>query len=89
MAHPIVLARPPNRFVSHTIFLLSYADWCGACKRFSSEIDKVLPALQIAGVSFGTVNFDKNIRLSSRFLVVRLPTLFYVENGTVVKQVRG
>ncbi len=83
---------------------ISYADWCGACQRFKPHLLKSAAHLKNHNVTIGIINFDKNIgksktifdtsiellELSARFLVTRLPSIFYIKNkGEEVKAYDG
>lgn len=66
-------ARPP----------ISYADWCGYCKRIEPKFqatDRLLRMSDYPHVKLGKVNVETNPGLSARFFISRLPTIVHVKD---------
>lgn len=62
------------------VLVLFYAPWCGHCKRFKPELDR-LSALMGDSIRIGIVNGDHESELSHEYNVKGFPTLFYWPQG--------
>jgi thioredoxin 1 len=65
-----------------------WAEWCGPCKMLDSVLE------ELAGeygdtVAFAGVDSDVNLRTTSRFDVMSVPTLLVFRDGTLVKRLVG
>ena len=63
------------------------ADWCGACKQMKPVFASV--ARSSEGVTFETVNVDRQEALADRYGVELLPTFVAVKNGKEVGRFTG
>lgn len=62
---------------------ISYADWCGYCKRIEPKFqaaDRLLRMSDYTHVKLGKVNVETNPGLSARFFISRLPTIVHVKD---------
>jgi len=69
-----------------------YATWCGPCRLLAPEMDKVAAAL--AGRGCRVLKFDSEQQpggpeLATRLAVNALPTLLFIEDGSIVHRVEG
>ena len=70
------------------VFIDLYATWCGPCKMLSPVIDGLADRYE-GKVLVGKVNTDEQPELAVRFGVMSIPSLFYMENGKVVRKTMG
>jgi thioredoxin 1 len=63
------------------------ADWCGACQKMKPVFASV--AAEESGVSFQTVNVDRQSELADRYRVTSLPTVVAVKDGREVGRLTG
>ena len=63
--------------------LLSYADWCGYCRKFAPKYAAVEDALSESSVQVGKVDVETSPGLAARFFVQRLPTVVHIKNHQV------
>ena len=65
-----------------------WASWCGPCRRVGPVIEEL--AGDYAGrVGVGKVDVDEQGELAGQFGVMSIPSLFYMENGKVVRKTMG
>ncbi|KND04512.1 uncharacterized protein SPPG_00240 [Spizellomyces punctatus DAOM BR117] len=62
-----------------------YANWCGFCNKFAPEYENLARdvAKELPTVRVGRVDIDQNPAATSRFMVQRLPSLYFVDNQQV------
>ncbi len=63
------------------------ADWCGACQKMKPVFSSV--AGSESGVSFRTVNVDRQSDLAERYGVEALPTVVALKDGREVGRLIG
>ena len=56
-----------------------YADWCGPCRMLGSVLEN------INDIEILKVNVDKYPDIAQRYMVMSIPTLLLMDNGTVIK----
>lgn len=62
------------------LFLDFWATWCGPCKVMEPVVEKL--AQKYAGrITFGKVNVDKEMSLSSRYQILSIPTFIVFKKG--------
>ena len=64
------------------------APWCGICRLISP----VLNSFQLewpGSVRVVDINADENLKLANLYELKTLPTLLYIENGTVIERIEG
>jgi thioredoxin len=70
------------------LFLDFWAAWCGPCKVMDPVVDKL--AEKYAGkITFGKVNVDEEMNLSSRYQVLSIPTFMIFKKGQPMDAVIG
>ncbi len=69
------------------VLLDFYADWCGPCRMVSPIVEEI--ASEHPEYKVCKVNVDEHQDLASSFQVMSIPSLFVMENGTVVNQSTG
>jgi len=81
-------ALAPLRAEAGSLKILKFeADWCGACKKMKPVFASV--AGSHSGVSFQTVNVDRQASLADQYKVELLPTIVAVKDGRVVGRLTG
>jgi len=60
------------------------ASWCGPCKTYSPKFNQV--ASEMIGVSFETIDVDREDPRILEYGVRNVPTTVVVENGKIRKQ---
>jgi thioredoxin 1 len=65
-----------------------WAEWCGPCRAIAPVLEDVAEASE-GRVTLLTVNVDENPGLAARYGVRSIPTILFVEDGTVVDRVVG
>ena len=69
------------------VLLDFYADWCGPCRMVSPIVEEI--ASEHPEYKVCKINVDEHQNLASSFQVMRIPSLFVMENGKVVNQSTG
>ena len=69
------------------VLLDFWASWCGPCRMLSPVVDEI--AQENDTIAVGKVNVDEQPELASQFGVMSIPSLFYMENGKVVRKTMG
>ncbi len=65
-----------------------WAPWCGPCRIMGPVLEEV--AGEYAGrLKVGKVNTDDNMRLSSEFQVMSIPTMVIYRDGVMVDKIIG
>ena len=65
-----------------------WAPWCNPCRMLGGILEQVAAELP-ADVTIGKVNIDENPDIARKFGVMSIPSLFYMENGKVVRKTMG
>jgi thioredoxin 1 len=65
-----------------------WAPSCGPCKLMEPGLEKIARSYQDQ-VKVVKVNVNENPRTSSKFMIRSLPTLLFIQNGTVKSQLIG
>ncbi len=81
------LAVPPLQAESALKILKFEADWCGPCQQMKPIFSSV--AAEFKGVSFQTVDVDRQTDLANTYKVEMLPTIVAVKDGKVVGRLTG
>ena len=82
-----LLSAPLQAGASDLKILKFEADWCGACQKMKPVFASV--AAEEGGVSFQTVNVDRQSDLADRYRVTSLPTVVAVKDGREVGRLTG
>lgn len=83
------LLSTPLRADSGSLKILKFeADWCGACQKMKPVFTSVSKGYG-SGVSFQSINVDKQTSLADTYKVELLPTVVAVKNGKVVGRSTG
>jgi len=70
------------------MFVDFWADWCGPCKIMDPVVEKL--AERYSGrMTFGKVNVDEEMNISSRYQVFSIPTFMIFKNGQPMDAVIG
>jgi len=65
-----------------------WAEWCGPCRAIAPVLEEIAEAT--AGrVTLMKVNVDENPGLAARYGIRSIPTILFVNQGTVVDRVVG
>lgn len=70
-----------------TFFLKFSAEWCGPCKVFTPEVEKV--SEEFSEIEFYSVDVEKNQQLAQMMNIRALPTSIIFKDGVVAKQIVG
>ncbi len=73
---------------SKPMFVDFWATWCGPCMIMEPVVDK-LAAKYSDKVTFGKVNVDEEINISSRYQVFSIPTFMIFKGGQPMDAVIG
>ena len=70
------------------VLLDFWAEWCGPCKMLGPVIDEI--ANEFVGKAVvGKVDLDSEQSLAGKFSIQSIPTLLFIKQGQVVKQLVG
>ncbi len=61
--------------IKKTILIDFYADWCGPCKMLGQVLE------EIDEIDILKVNVDEYPEIATKYGVMSIPTLIYIENG--------
>ena len=64
-----------------------WAPWCGPCRMVGPVVDEI--AGERTDLKVGKINVDEQPELAGQFGVMSIPSLFYMENGKVVRKTMG
>ncbi len=70
------------------MFVDFWATWCGPCRIMDPVVEK-LAAKYSDRVTFGKVNVDEEMNISSRYQVFSIPTFMIFKNGQPMDAVIG
>ena len=73
---------------NETIFIDFYATWCGPCKMVSPIISEIANEY-LNSVKVCKVNVDENQDLAVKYNIMSIPTLIFLKNGAVLKNIVG
>jgi len=65
-----------------------WAEWCGPCRAISPVLEGITEASD-GRVTLMKVNVDENPGLAARYGIRSIPTILFIEEGTVVDRVVG
>src|SRR5438876_11324447 len=65
-----------------------WAEWCGPCRAVAPVLEDVAEASE-GRVTLLKVNVDENPGLAARYGIRSIPTILFVEGGTVVDRLVG
>lgn len=65
-----------------------YATWCGPCKMVSPIISEIANEY-LNSVKVCKVNVDENQDLAVKYNIMSIPTLIFLKNGAVLKNIVG
>ena len=71
------------------VLLDFYADWCGPCRKQSSELHELEDYALEVNAQIIKVNVDEHQALAKEYQVSSLPTLLTVKDGTVQQRKLG
>lgn len=74
---------------SGVVLLDFYADWCGPCRKQSSELHEVEDFALEVNAQIIKVNVDEHRGLAKKYQVSSLPTLLAVKDGEVLQRKLG
>ncbi len=60
-----------------------WAEWCAPCRYFAPIFEET--AKEYPEIQFCKCNTDENRRISQDLCITSIPTIMYIQNGTVVK----
>ena len=69
------------------VLLDFWVSWCGPCRMVSPIVDEI--AEDHPEIRVGKINVDEQPELAGQFGVMSIPSLFYMENGKVVRKTMG
>jgi thioredoxin 1 len=65
-----------------------YADWCGPCKMVAPIVAEL--AVEYEGkIKIGKLNVDQEPGVAEKYRVMSIPTILFINKGTVVDTVVG
>lgn len=70
------------------VFVDFWAVWCGPCRIMEPVVDR-LAAKYSDKVTFGKVNVDEEMNISSRYQIFSIPTFMVFRNGQPMDAVIG
>lgn len=70
------------------VFVDYWAAWCGPCRIMDPVVDKLAKKYSDK-ITFGKVNVDEEINISSRYQVFSIPTFMIFRNGQPMDAVIG
>ncbi len=70
------------------VFVHFQAPWCGICRLISPVLTSVQPDWPTS-LKIVAVNADDNLKLANRYQLKTLPTLLYIQDGTVLHRIEG
>ena len=69
------------------VLLDFWAPWCTPCRMVGPILDEI--AGERSDIKVAKVNVDEQPELAGQFGVMSIPSLFYMENGKVVRKTMG
>lgn len=64
-----------------------YADWCGPCRRLTPELQRLSEIY--SDILFVKVNVDDSDDLAREFSITAMPTVLFMDSGSIVHKVIG
>lgn len=64
-----------------------YADWCGPCQMLKPVIEQI--SQEAEHTKIVKINIDEEPQLADMFQVMSIPTLVYMQNGSIQGSVSG
>lgn len=64
-----------------------YADWCGPCQMLAPIIEQIHE--EAAHTKVVKINIDEEPQLAAAFQVMSIPTLVYMQRGSIVGRTSG
>ena len=69
------------------VLLDFYADWCGPCQMLKPVIEQISEEAEHTKIV--KINIDEEPQLAGMFQVMSIPTLVYMQNGSIQGSVSG
>ncbi|KXT76382.1 thioredoxin [Streptococcus sp. DD12] len=66
-----------------------WATWCGPCRMQAPILDQLSEAYDDSELRILKMDVDENPETARRFGIMSIPTLMFLKDGEVVKQVAG
>ena len=66
-----------------------WATWCGPCRMQAPILDQLSEAYDASELRILKMDVDENPETARRFGIMSIPTLMFIKDGEVVKQVAG
>lgn len=77
-----------EEIVKEGIILVDFwADWCGPCKMIAPSLEQI--SEEMSEVKIGKLNVDENARMTMKYGILSLPSLFILKDGEVVDKIIG
>ena len=67
------------------IFVMFYAPWCGHCKKFLPELEKIAKILLPENITIAKVDATKEKKIAKKNKIASYPTLKFFKENTAVK----
>jgi thioredoxin 1 len=65
-----------------------WAEWCAPCRMITPTVEELANEYQGKAV-VGKVNVDENSQTATKYGIRSIPTILFIKNGEIVKQVVG
>ena len=69
------------------VLLDFWASWCGPCQMLAPVIEEL--SNEYSSIKVGKVNVDEEMALAQKFMVVSIPTVVLIKNGSIEATVIG
>ena len=69
------------------VLLDFWASWCGPCRMLAPVIEEL--SNEYSSIKVGKVNVDEEMALAQKFMVVSIPTVVLIKNGSIEATVIG
>ncbi len=86
----IVTDKTFNQETAEGLVLIDFwATWCGPCRMQAPILDQLSEAYDASELRILKMDVDENPETARRFGIMSIPTLMFIKDGEVVKQVAG
>lgn len=65
-----------------------WAEWCAPCKLIAPAVAELANEYE-GQVNIGKLNVDENSKIATQYGIRSIPTLLFIKDGEIVKQVVG